>query len=968
MATVVVLEDGQRLTVKEGSVFPIVQKLSDLTTPDSRSGSYSKTIVFDGSKENILILGCLFDVNLINSSFDINAKVKADVYQEDVNVFPNCYLQLKKVIKKAKASVTTIDEVEFKGVVYNDVSDFFRQINNKELTDLKIGGPDTNHELNVDNIIASTAHDYTDKYTYPLNFNSSDVYLVSFFKPAIFTRVFWDAIFASSGFDYVWDSIDDDDIQLNKLLIPFSGKFEPTGEIINNEIVDIGTNMSPDPDESPVNEGMTDYVFQPFYRSNGPLYLTQESGANIPSTEPTQTSYAPYIKIISNENKDIQGQYNTSTGRFTANLTDVYDIDIEAVFQVDLNASANVELFGNNGTLQYNFFPFVDWSGSTSYQPSGQSIQLSFDQGDTLISGSNLFTGTFIGRITQPMNSGNTIDLLGWGMKAVAIGNYSTGWGGTSLLDPHDVTPTLSITSINVRITPRITYQEGLIIDLNAFIPKKIKQSDFVKSILTKFNLMMIPDEDQDNLFRIIKRDDFYDSGVQWDFSDKLARDKDFEVEFLPNVVSKSIELSDKDDKDPHNVSYLNSVRKTYGQLRYNFQSENVKGVNRIETIFSPTPIGLTTFGAYAPFIPLTDPELNIRMLYHVGEKTANYTIQDSSGIQLQTTYNCAHHMDDPIYPSYDLNFGVCDFYFYPGIRITYNNAFNNHYRRTFKQINDGKRGTGWFNLSHAVKAKIKLNDRIYINNSWWNIEDILYNANDPGLTKMVLISIDDELSIKPIPRLVNGSGTVNTGFGNGSSPDDVSTGVSVISTPTLDFVTSDEVNMNILGGNNTGSIRGRGNLIQAGINSFVVGNNNKVVQDGAVVFGDDMFVDQKGLWAEGIYFKDGSYLTSGKSVSEQEWEGVLSQTSTNAPVIDEVYKEDFEVTTSRSNIGEFQLLSDGLFIEGKTHVEFTVNKLREYYFWSWIDESTILITTTDSNVTNTDGLLTYQKIKIKVY
>jgi len=70
---------------------------------------------------------------------------------------------------------------------------------------------------------------------------------------------------------------------------------------------------------------------------------------------------------------------------------------------------------------------------------------------------------------------------------------------------------------------------------MNSYVPVEIKQSDFVKSIFQMYNLYV--EQDIDNPYNLIlrHRDEYYDSGAEKDWSQKLAKDKSSRV----NVPSR---------------------------------------------------------------------------------------------------------------------------------------------------------------------------------------------------------------------------------------------------------------------------------------------------------------------------------------------------------------------------------------------------------------------------------------------
>ena len=62
---------------------------------------------------------------------------------------------------------------------------------------------------------------------------------------------------------------------------------------------------------------------------------------------------------------------------------------------------------------------------------------------------------------------------------------------------------------------------------MNEYVPQKIKQSDFVKSIFTMYNLFADVDPEQPNNIILTHRDEYYDNGAEKDWTNKLAKDRE---------------------------------------------------------------------------------------------------------------------------------------------------------------------------------------------------------------------------------------------------------------------------------------------------------------------------------------------------------------------------------------------------------------------------------------------------------
>jgi hypothetical protein len=118
-----------------------------------------------------------------------------------------------------------------------------------------------------------------------------------------------------------------------------------------------------------------------------------------------------------------------------------------------------------------------------------------------------------------------------------------------------------------------------------------------------------------------------------------------------------------------------------------------------------------------------------------------------------------------------------------------------------------------YFDLNEGDIQAMRLNDKIRIDNSWWNINKIIdYNANVKGFTKVELISIDSEIDFAPfkfkIPKLP------------------VDSQVSHITKAILQ--TSVDNNNVVMSGADV-MIKGRNNVVLSGVTGLIIGDDNIV-------------------------------------------------------------------------------------------------------------------------------------------
>jgi hypothetical protein len=336
---------------------------------------------------------------------------------------------------------------------------------------------------------------------------------------------------------------------------------------------------------------------------------------------------------------------------------------------------------------------------------------------------------------------------------------------------------------------------------MNSFIPEKIKQSDFIKSIFMMYNLYATSDPDNENNLILLHRDEYYDSGKAVDWTNKLMKDKEQSIIFIPELNNKKLRLTYKADTDSPNTVYTDVTKEVYGQAEVTFENEYVKGIDVKELIFSPTPVQPTSFGAFLPLLNGASPKTNIRILYDNGEVVAqNVVINHGYGDTTPTNgaYPYLSHFGgpNPFNPEFDINFAPCQYYYYQVAQNTNNNLYNSYWRRTVAQINGGKLLTAYFLLNEVDIQLMELNDKIRIDNSWWSINKVIdYNANYLQPTKVELISLETEIDL---PNFFGGT-ILPVGPGSGYQTKSILDGYNDETN-----VTTDNKNAIIIGSGNT--------------------------------------------------------------------------------------------------------------------------------------------------------------------
>lgn len=851
-------ENGGFLDLKEGTAAPITFSIADIKDLSKKKGAFSKTITLSGSKNNNKLLGNVFDINLDARSFDINKIINCNILVNNIPVLENGIMQLVSINKKQKNGKYD-DEVTYSVLVKDNVSDFFTQINNKELTNLT-GFGWMNHTYTADFVKSTFNNTITDGYKYIMPFTSEGQTATTYddtsldlteFSPGIYAKIYFDKIFQNAGYSYSWPTMDDGTINFSKLIIPFNGE-KPVVNAV--EVIDY----------TAVVENTSSQTISTRTQN------VNHVGSKSPRYEIIQSNYDRVN--MTNEISDPTNRWNSLASRYNPPDLPSNQNSIQIEYEVDWELITNsfgtayLKNYNTFSSFKFNVFPTIKMrrAGTSQYLASTNIL-------DTDGNFFKFNDGTFISNGTSVLKSGtSTFTQLAQGIdpafdiEVACNVNISSGWmfKATNNINGTNRTSTsfgLRITDIRVKIKTMVegTYGYNVPVDMSRYVPQKVKQSDFIKSIFTMFNIFAEVDKDNPKRINLVSRDKYYDDGKINDWTKKLDKSEAQEVRFIPELSSKSMILTYKEDSDISNKIYKEATGEIYGQQKFTFDNEFIKEEKKQEITFSPTPIFNTKFGAVCPMWLGGAPKCNLRILYDGGELSCNpYSIINyrlNSGASFgasASSYPYVGHWDKPVNPTFDLNFGVCVYYFRTDNfgSLTNNNLFNLHWRRTLNQINTGKIMSASFNLTEIDILNVKLNDKIRIDNSWWNINKIQdFDANNRKPTKVELISIDDNLFIpfqkkKKVKKIVD------------LSTDLIAIPIRTLTKERNNFLT---VNLSpydidvkgkynyILEDVTSATIVGNGNLISA--NSQVYGNDNIIAAESTVTGNSNTVTEEGG-------------------------------------------------------------------------------------------------------------------------
>lgn len=240
----------------------------------------------------------------------------------------------------------------------------------------------------------------------------------------------------------------------------------------------------------------------------------------------------------------------------------------------------------------------------------------------------------------------------------------------------------------------QINLGEG--IKINETIPKGIFQRDFFLSIVKMFNLYVYENKFNDKELVISPFVDFYPttSATALDWTNKIDRAKPISIKPMSEVNARYYNYKFKADNDFYGENYRKKYTEGYGDFIFDTEFDFVKETDTLEVIFAASVLYQATgqdkvFPAIYKKSNTNSAEDRMDSIIRIMQ-TKKITGVDSWNIMNTTTnlgtytsYGYAGHLDDPINPTNDINFGApSELQFQPNSYPTTNifNAFHSPY------------------------------------------------------------------------------------------------------------------------------------------------------------------------------------------------------------------------------------------------------------------------------------------------
>jgi hypothetical protein len=317
----------------------------------------------------------------------------------------------------------------------------------------------------------------------------------------------------------------------------------------------------------------------------------------------------------------------------------------------------------------------------------------------------------------------------------------------------YDITGDTILVGTDVISQVDISYGDTIVI--NDTIPKGIFQKDFFASIVKMFNLYVYEDKLVEKKLIIKPFIDFYD-GSQIDWTGKVDRGSVIKLKPMSEFTARYYDYKYKQDNDFYAENYLKKYNEGYGDFIYDSENDFVKEVDATEIIFAGTV--LTQFTGtdkiYSSIYKKSNANASedkmdsvIRIL-QAKKVTGRSTWAIKNGattLASYTAYGYAGHVNDPINPTDDINWGAPKELFFTTSSYTAANLFNGYWSEYIAEITDkdSKLLTCSLKLNEVDIYNLDFSKLIYIDGSLWRLNKVLdYNPMDFNVTKVELLKV----------------------------------------------------------------------------------------------------------------------------------------------------------------------------------------------------------------------------------
>ena len=668
--------------------------VADVTDIERRNTSYSKTITLPNTAKNQQLFGNIFDISVNN-----------DFYAEDVNIGSNF-----NPAKQAKAQIFLDNVKIFDGVMR------MMKINSVE--------GDIMYEVNMFGRLRDILHELGDKTLADLDFDDYDHTWNRTNIENSWDRLEW----VDGEQNYVYPLVDYG-YSVDSITYPI-GNFKPAvfvSEILKRIFAEANFQIT-----APF---FNSFYFRKLLLITAEKTITRESTTLLNQTpnllQVNVTTDPDYSAILRFSSVEASGfSISESGSKFTWTKAQPLNTGLNLNFRVSLTA------------LQ----AYTDNVWTVSVLKNGSEI-LYASRNVTFIQQGQLFV--------WDVEISGGIDLAQNDYFQIRLSGEVAGGGGFGVnLETQVVVPPFGSFKIGNTVPVAVELEEGDTMKIGYTLPKSMKQRDFLKSIISMYNLYITQDRLRTNVLEIVPYNEFYqtfkDQALDW--SDKLDQSQEISITPLSELTAKEYRLTFDDDSDFWSTSYKTKFNEAYGESRTIIDNDFVLDTKTVKVIFSPPVMREQVAGQIMIHLYKVENGVKIpdnfkaRIAYWKPQiECTSWNIAYASGNIAYTNYPYAGHLDDPIAPTTDVLFAnPREVYFsigvYPGV-----NLFTEYYQGLIDSIGDrnSRLLEGYFYLTPTDISNLDFRKIVKVGVHYFQLEKVdKYNPIANGLSYVSLFKI----------------------------------------------------------------------------------------------------------------------------------------------------------------------------------------------------------------------------------
>ena len=674
--------------------------VADVTDIERRNTSYSKTITLPSTSKNQGLFGNIFDISVSN-----------DYYPNDVNIGQNF-----NPAKQAKAQIFLDNVKIFDGVIR------MMKINNLAGNIL--------YEVNVFGRLRDILHELGDKTLADLDFDDYDHVWNKANIEASWART----EYVEGASNYVYPLVDYG-FSVDGVTYPIRN-FKPAvyvSEILRRIFDEAGFEISADI--------FTSFYFKKLILVTAEKMITKESTTLLDQSpvlyQQETTSVASLSRLLNFSSTLATGFNILNAGtRFqwikAQNLNTGLTLNLRLSFE-------SLESFTNN-----------DWT--VSVLKNGSEI-LSSTRNVQLISAGQfyLWNVEISGGISLALNDYFEIRLTGQAVQGV---------GDNPNIQTEVVIAPIGSFKIGNTVPVAVELEEGDTMKIEYTLPKSMKQRDFLKSIISMYNLYITQDRLRTNVLEIIPYNEFYqtfkDQALDW--SDKLDVNQQVTITPLSELSAKEYRLLFDTDSDFWSQSYRTKFNEVYGESRTIIDNDFILDTKSVKVVFAPPVMREEVPGRIMIHLYKVENGVKIpdnfkpRIAYFLpGQTTTQWNIQYAAGNTAYNVYPYAGHLDSPTEPSNDVLFASPrEVYFSIGLYPQNSNLYTEYYQGLIDSIGDrnSRLLEGYFYLTPTDIMNLDFRKIVKVGNHFFQLEKVdKYNPIANNLCYVSLFKILGEIS-----------------------------------------------------------------------------------------------------------------------------------------------------------------------------------------------------------------------------